>query len=91
VVQLPYGDSGATTFFIANEADFATHTAAISEQPLVKLMQRIRCQQATIEGCVNCTGTLVGPLMTELVGFPELAPALRCRVFAGALTPNPAP
>ena len=74
VVQLPYGDSGNTTFFISCEQDFQPHAARIAAQPIVKIMRRIRCRQLTIEGCVTKHGTLVGPLQTELVGFPELTP-----------------
>lgn len=74
VVQLPYGDSGKTTFFISSAADFQSCAGQIAEQPAVKIMQRIRCRQATIEGCVTRHGTLVGPLMTEMVGFAELTP-----------------
>lgn len=74
VVQLPYGDSGATTFFISSEADFLSCANQIAEQPTVKIMKRIRCRQATIEGCVTRYGTLVGPLMTEMIGFAELTP-----------------
>ncbi|HEY3232979.1 MAG TPA: hypothetical protein VGJ87_27350 [Roseiflexaceae bacterium] len=74
VVQLPYGDSGTTTFFISSAADFHAYASQIAEQPTVKIMQRIRCRQATIEGCVTRHGTLVGPLMTEMVGFAELTP-----------------
>ena len=74
VVQLPYGDSGATTFFISSEADFLPYANQIAEQSAVKIMKRIRCRQATIEGCVTRYGTLVGPLMTELIGFAELTP-----------------
>ena len=74
VVQLPYGNSGATTFFVSSEADYAPHAAAIAAQPAVKVMRRIRCRQATIEGCVTRHGTLAGPLQTELVGLPQLTP-----------------
>jgi biotin carboxylase len=74
VVQLPYGDSGATTFFISSEADFLPYANQIAEQPTVKVMKRIRCRQATIEGCVTRHGVLVGPLMTEMIGFAELTP-----------------
>jgi hypothetical protein len=35
-------------------------------------MKRIDCRQAAIEGCSTRAGTVVGPLMTELVGFPDL-------------------
>lgn len=74
VVQLPYGDSGTTTFFISTEADYRPYAHQIARQPAVKIMKRIRCREATIEGCVTRYGTLVGPLMTELIGFAELTP-----------------
>lgn len=74
VVQTPFGDSGHTTFFIKSEADYQKHAAEIEREPEVKAMKRIRCRQAAIEGCVTRHGTIVGPLMTELVGFPELTP-----------------
>jgi glutathione synthase/RimK-type ligase-like ATP-grasp enzyme len=74
VVQLPYGDSGTTTFFISSAADFHAYADQIAAQPAVKITQRIRCRQATLEGCVTRYGTLVGPLMTEMIGFAELTP-----------------
>ena len=82
VVQLPLGDSGATTFFISSETDYRPHADEIAASPEVKVMKRIRCRQTTIEGCVTRHGTLAGPLMTELVGFPELTP------FAGGWCGN---
>jgi glutathione synthase/RimK-type ligase-like ATP-grasp enzyme len=74
VVQLPYGDSGTTTFFISTEADFHPYARQIAAQPTVKIMQRIRCRPLTIEGCVTRHGTFVGPLMTEMIGFGDLTP-----------------
>jgi D-alanine-D-alanine ligase-like ATP-grasp enzyme len=74
VVQLPLGDSGATTFFISSESDYRPHASEIAASAEVKVMKRIRCRQTTIEGCVTRHGVLAGPLMTELVGFPELTP-----------------
>jgi hypothetical protein len=74
VVQLPYGDSGATTFFISSAIDFRAHSEAIRAAPEVKIMRRIRCRPLTIEGCVTRHGTLVGPLMAEFIGFPCLTP-----------------
>jgi len=82
VVQLPYGDSGSTTFFIASEDDYRPHADRIAAHSEVKVMQRIRCRQTTIEGCVTRRGTLAGPLITEMVGFPELTP------FAGGWCGN---
>ena len=72
--QLPHGDSGAATFFISSEDDYRLYADRIAAHPEVKVMKRIRCRQTTIEGCVTRCGTLLGPLMTEMVGFPELTP-----------------
>lgn len=74
VIQTAYGDSGHTTFFISNEADFEKHAEDITSAPEVKIMKRIRCRGAALEACVTKRGTIVGPLMTELVGFKELTP-----------------
>ncbi len=74
VIQLPYGDSGKTTFFIQSEADFDDVSQSITEAESVKVMKRIRCVSAAIEGCATHNGTYVGPLMTELIGIPELTP-----------------
>jgi hypothetical protein len=74
VVQLPYGDSGATTYFVSSAADFRAHADAIAAAPEVKVMRRIRCRPLTVEGCVTRHGTLVGPLMAELIGFRALTP-----------------
>jgi hypothetical protein len=74
VVQLPFGDAGGTTYFISCEADFRPHARRIARQPAIKIMKRICCRPLTIEGCVTRRGTLVGPLLTELVGFDALTP-----------------
>lgn len=74
VVQTPYGDSGHTTFFIASEEDFDKYKDEIIKEDEVKIMKRINCFGTAIEGCVTKHGTLVAPLMTELVGFKELTP-----------------
>lgn len=74
VVQTAFGDSGHTTYFIKGEDDYRKYAAEIEREPEVKVMKRIRCRQAAIEGCVTRDGTIVGPLMTELVGFKELTP-----------------
>src|SRR6476659_2846459 len=73
VVQTPYGDSGQTTFFIASRADWDEHAADMAREEL-KVMRRINCREAAIEGVITRHGTLVGPLMAELAGFPELTP-----------------
>ncbi len=73
VVQTPYGDSGQTTFFIASEDDWDEHASKIVDEP-IKVMRRIDPREAAVEGVVTRHGTLVGPVMTELAGFPELTP-----------------
>lgn len=74
VIQLPYGDSGHTTFFISNEEEYKKHAEEIEGEAEVKVMKRINCRGAAIEACVTRHGTIVAPLMTELVGFKELTP-----------------
>ena len=37
-------------------------------------MKRINCKGSAIEACVTRHGTIVAPLMTELVGFKDLTP-----------------
>jgi hypothetical protein len=74
VVQSAFGDSGHTTFFIASEADFDKHKEEIVTDPEVKIMKRINCRGATLEACATQSGTLVGPLLTEVVGARELTP-----------------
>lgn len=73
VVQTPYGDSGQTTFFIADEGDWKEHREEIVGQD-IKVMKRIDPSECAIEGVITRHGTLVGPLMAELTGFPELTP-----------------
>lgn len=73
VVQTPYGDSGKTTFFIAAEADWDKYAADIIGQEL-KVMKRINNQAAAVEACITRHGTIVGPFMTDLTGYPELTP-----------------
>ena len=74
VLQSAYGDSGHTTFFINGERDFLRHEHEIVGQGEIKVMKRIRCRGSAIEACATKAGTIVGPLMTELVGFPQLTP-----------------
>ncbi len=74
VVQTPYGDSGKTTFFISNCEDYDRVAEKIEAEKKVKIMRRIRCASAAIEGCTTRCGTFVGPLLTELIGFSELTP-----------------
>jgi hypothetical protein len=74
VLQSAFGDSGHTTFFIKSEADFRRHEHEIVGEGEIKVMKRIDCRGSAIEACATKQGTIVGPLMTELVGFKELTP-----------------
>lgn len=73
VVQTPYGDSGKTTFFVKSEQDWAAHSSNIIGQDL-KVMKRINNNAACVEACITRHGTIVGPFMTDLTGYPELTP-----------------
>ncbi len=74
VVQTAFGDSGHTTFFISSKRDYDKYAEEIERDDEVKVMKRIRCRGSALEACVTRHGTIVGPLMTELVGFKELTP-----------------
>jgi hypothetical protein len=74
VLQSAFGDSGHTTFFIRSEDDFRRHEHEIVGEGEIKIMKRIDCRGSAIEACATKEGTIVGPLMTELVGFKELTP-----------------
>lgn len=90
VIQSAFGDSGHTTYFVANEADWVRQAEGIVGEDEVKIMKRIRCRGSTLEACVTRCGTIVGPLMTEIIGERELTPYRGgwCgnEVFPGAFT-----
>ena len=92
VVQTPFGDSGHTTFFISNEEEWNKYEEEIVRESEVKIMKRINCRGSAIEACVTKEGTIVAPLMTELVGFKELTPYKGgwCgnEIYANAFTPK---
>ncbi|MFG1817569.1 biotin carboxylase [Kribbella sp. NPDC049174] len=73
VVQTPYGDSGKTTFFIAAKKDWEKYADDIVGEQL-KVMKRIDNKAAAVEACITRHGTIVGPFMTDLTGYPELTP-----------------
>jgi len=73
VVQTPYGDSGKTTFFIRGQRDWDKYASDMVDQEL-KVMKRINCRAAAVEAALTRHGTVVGPLMTDLTGHPELTP-----------------
>jgi len=73
VVQLPYGDSGRTTFFIAKVADWDKNADKLAGEDL-KVMKKIRHLPGTVEAVATRHGTLVGPMQTDITGFGELTP-----------------
>ena len=91
VIQTPFGDSGHTTFFISNLEEWEKYADEIVKENEVKIMKRINCRGSAIEACVTRHGTIVAPLMTELVGFKELTPYKGgwCgnEIYADAFTP----
>ena len=73
VVQTPYGDSGRTTFFIKSAADWKRYAEDIETEHL-KVMRRINHLPGTVEAVATRHGTLVGPMQTDITGFPEVTP-----------------
>jgi biotin carboxylase len=73
VVQAAYGDSGKTTFFVRGQRDWDRYAGDLVEQEL-KIMKRIRNLEICLEGTLTRHGTVVGPTMTSLIGYPELTP-----------------
>jgi hypothetical protein len=74
VVQTPYGDSGKTTFFISSEADWKKHSADIVGEE-IKVMRRINNRPVAVEAVLTRCGTIVGPFMSELIGYKRLTPS----------------
>ena len=73
VVQTPYGDSGRTTFFVADESDWDDCSELLVDEDL-KVMRRINHFPGTVEAVATRHGTLVGPIQTDITGFSELTP-----------------
>jgi biotin carboxylase len=71
VVEAPYGDSGKETFFLRGQRDWDHNPGDLAGQDL-KVMKRIRNVEVCLEGALTRHGTVVGPAMTSLVGYPEL-------------------
>ena len=75
VVQMAYGDSGRTTFFIKCAADWdaaaAAHPVVVEE---LKVMRRLRNRALAVEAVITRHGTIVGPIMADLTGHADLTP-----------------
>jgi len=73
VVEAAYGDAGSATFFVRGQRDWDQCAGDLVGQE-VKVMKRIRNVEVCLEGTVTRHGTVIGPAMTSLVGYPELTP-----------------
>ena len=69
----PTATPGKTTFFIRGERDWDRYAKEMVDQEL-KVMKRINCRAAAVEAALTRHGTVVGPLMNDLIGHPELTP-----------------
>jgi biotin carboxylase len=74
VVETAYGDAGSATFFVRGQGDWNQHASDLAGEQDLKVMKRIRNVEVCIEGTVTRHGTVIGPAMTSLVGYPELTP-----------------
>lgn len=77
VVQLAYGDSGRTTYFISSREDYEAVAANLTGSrgapaPTVKVMRYINHQPLAAEAIITRAGTIVGPILREITGHPEL-------------------
>lgn len=71
VIQLAFGDSGRTTYFVSTREDFdgvADHVIG----PEIKVMRYINHQPLAAEAVITSAGTVVGPVLREITGHPEL-------------------
>jgi hypothetical protein len=74
-IQTPFENYGDNTFFISKEEDYFKYANTIEKERVVKIMKRHRnYKRAGIEACVTSQGTIVAPLMTDIVGIEELTP-----------------
>lgn len=73
VIQMPMGDSGTTTFFVSDEASFDVVSSRICGTP-IKIMRRISHLPLAVEAIVGDDHVVIGPLLREVTGHPELTP-----------------
>lgn len=72
VVQLGYGEGGAGTYFIDGVRAAAELGDAILGVPL-KVMKRVRHRSLSMDAVIVQGGVVLGPLLQEIVGHPEVA------------------
>jgi biotin carboxylase len=71
VVEAAYGNAGSGTFFLRGQRDWDQCAAELVGAE-IKVMKRIRNVEVCLEGTVTRHGTVIGPAMTSLVGYPEV-------------------
>lgn len=71
VVQTPYGNSGHTTYFMSSQDDFDRVATEVRGEDL-KVMRRIEHRPLTVDAVITRSGTVAGPLLSEVTGHPEL-------------------
>lgn len=71
VIQLPYGDSGRTTYFVSSREDYDRIAGEIAGSQ-IKVMRRINHRPLAVEAVITRAGTVVGPVLREITGHPEL-------------------
>ncbi len=78
VVRTASGDSGTTTFFVADESGWKAHEHEIAgpggADQVVTVMRRTDARTLAVEAVLTRHGTLVGPVLAELTGDPRLTP-----------------
>lgn len=76
VIQLPYGDSGRTTYFVNARDDFDRIASEVSgtagTAPQIKVMRYINHQPLAVEAVITSQGVVVGRVLREITGHPEL-------------------
>ena len=73
VIQMPMGDSGTTTFFVSDAASFDVVGSRICGTS-IKIMRRISHLPLAVEAIVLDKEVVIGPLLREVTGHPELTP-----------------
>lgn len=73
VIQMPMGDSGTSTFFVSDVASFDRVSQRICGAP-IKVMRRINHLPLAVEAIVLDDQVVIGPLLREVTGHPELTP-----------------
>lgn len=71
VVQTPYGNSGQTTYFISGREDFERVAEEVRGEE-IKIMRRIEHRPLTVDAVITRSGTIAGPVLSEITGHPEL-------------------